>query len=188
IFSVWRLDAATAALAKGLVDTALLAESAGLSGQVCADRVFVTAYDYGATGGGEWDVRQAASLARLAGLPVTEDANSVEFGTSPAPLRCDNAALYSGRYSANHYNDAFGWNPGAIGFHLESASCYDPRGGTNWSANALIHGITVTSGTVAEPYTGLPHADGVFRNLFEGANVADAFLRNTAWLKWTIIN
>ena len=120
---------------------------------------------------------------------MTQDFNTVEFGTSPAPLRCDNAALYAGGYSLNHYNDAFTWNPGAIGFHIDSASAYDPRGGTNWSANALIHGITVTSGAVSEPsQLGLPHPDGVFRNLFEGANAGDAFMRNTMWLKWTIMN
>jgi len=46
IFSVWRLDAATPALAKGLVDKAMLSESAGLSGQVCIDETFSTAtYD-----------------------------------------------------------------------------------------------------------------------------------------------
>ncbi len=107
----------------------------------------------------------------------------------PRPRRCDNAALYTGWYSLNNYNDAFTWSPGAIGFHLDSLSAFTPRGGENWAANALTRGITVTSGAVAEPYLeGLAHADGVFRNLFEGAPVGDAFLRNTAYLKWMIIN
>ena len=190
IYSVWRLDGATAALASGLVDKALAAESGGLSGQVCIDETFATpAADYGISGSADWDLRQGAIFARMAGFAVTQDFNAAEFGTSPAPLRCDNAALYAGGYSYNHYNDAFSWNPGAIGYHLDSASGVDPRGGTNWSSNALIRGITVTSGAVAEPtMQGLPHADGIFRNLFEGANVGDAFMRNTLWLKWTIIN
>ena len=46
----------------------------------------------------DWDLRQAAALARLAGFPVTQDFNTVEFGTSTTPLRCDNAALYAGGY------------------------------------------------------------------------------------------
>jgi hypothetical protein len=59
----------------------------------------------------------------------------------------------------------------------------------SWSANALQRGITVTAGAVDEPYlTGLPHPAGVFRNLFEGATVGDAFLRNTAMLNWQIMN
>ena len=190
IYSVWRLDAATPALAKGLVDKALLAESTGLSGQVCIDEaIATTTSDYGTTGSPDWDLRQAATLATLAGFPVLQDFNTAEFGTSPAPLRCDNAALYAGLYSLNHYNNAFSWNPGAIGFHLDSGSAADPRGGTNWSANAVINGITVTGGTMTEPLLGgLIHPDGLFRTLFEGANVGDAVLRNTKWLKWTILN
>src|SRR5579885_3065256 len=99
IYAVWRLDAPTAALAKGLVDKALLAESTGLSGQVCIDETSsIAPYDYD-NGVPEWDLRMAAQFARLAGFSVTEDQNSAEFGTSPAPLRCDGAALYSGWYS-----------------------------------------------------------------------------------------
>jgi uncharacterized protein (TIGR03790 family) len=87
-----------------------------------------------------------------------------------------------------HYNDAFTWNPGAIGFHLDSASATSPRGAGNWSGGALIKGITVTSGAVAEPFLeGLAHPDQVFLYLFQGANLADAFLRSTRWLKWMIL-
>ena len=44
IYSVWRLDAATPALAQGLVDKAMLAESSGLTGQVCIDEQ-IAVYD-----------------------------------------------------------------------------------------------------------------------------------------------
>ncbi len=191
LYSVWRLDAATSELSKGLVDKAILAEANGLRGQSCFDRRFgnvagLEDWNYGA---GDWDLFRAAEIVRKAGLPVTEDEQEAEFGTAPAPLRCDQAALYAGWYSYNHYNDAFTWATGAIGFHLDSGSALDPRGGANWSANALLRGLTVTSGAVNEPYLeGLPHADGVLRNLFEGANVGDAFLRNTAFLQWMVIN
>lgn len=190
IYSVWRLDGANADLARGLVDKALAAEASGLSGQACFDRrqgeisqVFDSEY-----GAGEWDLHAAAEFARRAGFAVTEDQRDAEFGT-PSTERCPNAALYSGWYALNHYNDAFTWNTGAIGFHLDSLGALDPRGGTNWSANAIVKGITVTSGAASEPYLeGMAHPDGVFRNLFEGANVGDAFLRNTRWLKWKILN
>ena len=190
IYSVWRLDAATAALAKGLVDQAIAAETSGLKGQACLDRrlgPIASVADAG-YGGGDWELRMAAVFAGQAGFSVTEDSNSAEFGTPPAP-NCPNAALYSGWYKLNHYNDAFAWNTGAIGFHLDSASAVDPRGGSNWSANALIKGITVTSGAVSEPFLqGLPQPDGVFRDLFQGAVVGDAFVRHTPWLKWMIVN
>jgi uncharacterized protein (TIGR03790 family) len=190
LYSVWRLDAASVGLAKGLVDKALLAETGGLSGRGCFDLRgnFDGFNDYG-YGSGDWDIHRSAELARAAGFPVTEDFNYEEFGTQPAPLRCDETALYAGWYSLDYYNDAFTWKPGAIGLHTDSLSAYDVRGGTNWSANALIKGITVTSGAIEEPeLEGIAHPDGVFRNLFEGANVGDALLRNTEYLKWMIVN
>ncbi len=191
LYSVWRLDASSADLAKGLVDKALQSETSGLQGQGCFDRRFgpvnkLEDWNYGA---GDWDVLRAADFAKTIGLSVTEDEQEAEFGTAPAPLRCENAALYAGWYAYNNYNDAFTWATGAIGLHLDSGSALDPRGGANWAANALQRGITVTSGAVNEPYLeGLPHADGVVRNLLAGANVGDAFLRNTAFLQWMVIN
>ena len=191
LYSVWRLDAPSAALARGLVDKALQAEASGLSGRGCFDRNrgdinVVNDYSYGA---GDWDIRRSADLARQAGFSVVEDANTAEFGEAPAPLRCDDAALYAGWYSLNNYNDAFTWKPGAIGFHTDSLSAYDLRTGTNWTVNAVIKGITITSGAIDEPFLeGVAHPDGVFRNLFEGANVGDALLRNTEYLKWMIVN
>ena len=191
IYSVWRLDGATQAIAQGLVDKALAAESAGLSGQGCFDRRGgdISQIQDTDVGSGEWDLHRAAGFTAQAGFTVTEDSNAAEFGTAPAPLRCDGAALYSGWYSLNNYNDAFSWNTGAIGFHLDSASAVDPRGGANWSANALIRGITVTSGSVAEPFLeGLPHPDVVYLSLLQGANVGDAFLRAEYALKWMLLN
>ncbi|HME01056.1 MAG TPA: TIGR03790 family protein [Terriglobia bacterium] len=190
VYSVWRLDGANAQLAKDLVDKAIAAETSGLRGQACFDRnrgeiLSVPDWEYGS---GDWDLHMAAEFARETGFAVTEDSHEQEFGTPPAPV-CHDAALYSGWYSLDHYNDAFTWKTGAIGFHLDSSGAKDPRGGTNWSANAIIKGITVTSGAVGEPYLeGMAHPDGVFRNLFEGANVGDAFLRNIRQLKWKILN
>jgi len=186
IYSVWRLDGATPALAEGLVDKAATAEASGLSGQVCIDRnggAINNELDSGSAIH-EWDLHMAAVFAGQAGLTVIEDQNPQEFGTPPAP-NCPNAALFAGWYSLNHYNNAFTWNPGAIGIHLDSLSALDPRSGTNWSANAIINGITATSGVISEPLTqAFPHPDGVFLDLLSGANIGDAILRNTIWLKW----
>ena len=192
IYSVWRLDGGTPALARGLVDNAIKAERQGASGIACIDRRWgndvskMKDADYEA---GEWDLYRAGEMLRRAGLQVVEDTGNTEFGTPPAPARCDGAAFYAGWYSLNHYNDAFRWNPGAIGIHLDSESAADPRGGTNWAANAIKRGITVTSGAVGEPFLpGLPHPDGVVHDMLAGANVGDAFLRSTYWLKWMIVN
>ena len=190
IYSVWRLDGATRALAQGLVDKAIAAETNGLTGRVCIDRIhgaITSILDFDSNEG-EWDLHQAATFSRQAGFTVIEDPNSAEFGTTPAPLTCPNAVLYSGWYSLNHYNNVFTWNTGAIGFHLDSASAANPRSGANWSAYAIINGITVTTGSMNEPYLqGLVRPGGAFRDLFQGANLGDVFLRNTRWLKWMIL-
>ncbi len=192
IYSVWRLDAATPALAEGLVDKAVLAEGTGLTGKACIDRRYgpdmASLGDEGYNAG-DWDLHRAAQFLREKGVPVVEDANGAEFGTPPAPARCDDAIYYAGWYSLNHYNDVFSWRPGALGFHLDSMSLADPRGGSNWGANAIMRGLTVTSGAVDEPFLwGLPHVDGMVHDLLAGANIGDAVLRNTALLRWMIIN
>jgi uncharacterized protein (TIGR03790 family) len=195
-YSVWRLDGATPAIAMGLVDKATQTMN-NASGAACIDRNrgdmnFVLDAGYGA---GDWDLHQAGVFLGQAGFAVTEDPNYDEFGSGAAPAKCpitgDPVGFFSGWYSLDNYNGAsvFNWAPGAIGFHLDSLSAHDPRGGTNWSANALLNGITVTAGAVGEPYLeGLPRPAGVYRNLLEGANVGDAFLRNTRWIKWMIVN
>ena len=191
VYSVWRLDAATPELARGLVDKAMAAEKAGFHGLGCFDRRYYEIQPLKDEGysAGDWDIYRAGQFALEAGIPIVDDNNDEEFGTPPAPLRCDGAVLYAGWYSLDHYNDAFSWNPGAIGIHLDSASATDPRGGKNWAANAVERGITITAGAVDEPFLdGLPHPDGIVRNLLEGADVGDAFLRNTAYLHWMIIN
>ena len=63
------------------------------------------------------DIHKSAEFTRRAGFPVTEDGQRAEFGTAPAPLRCEGAAFYAGWYSSNHYNDAFNGS-GRVGFHL----------------------------------------------------------------------
>ncbi len=189
IYSVWRLDGPTPTAASALVDQATQAMASGPTMVACIDRQNPIANSHDAGyGQGEWDLRRAAQFLSQGGVSVTEDENTVEFGTAPAPLTCPGAGFYSGWYSLAHYNDAFTWAPGAIGFHLDSASLTDPRTPGCWSCTALARGITVTAGSVAEPYLqGLPRPGGVFRNLLEGANVGDAFLRNTRWLKWMMV-
>jgi uncharacterized protein (TIGR03790 family) len=191
LYSVWRLDAPTPKIADALVDKAVSAEAKGATGTTYFDRKYGPIKDVGPvnTGLGDWRFLRAAEFARRAGFRVVEDENLQEFGTQPAPLRCPDAVLYAGWYSYANYNDAFDWANGAIGLHIDSASCLNPRSGRSWCTGALLKGITVTSGAVAEPYLeGLPLPDGLVWDLLHGANVGDAFLRNTRWLRWMVIN
>ena len=191
VYSVWRLDGASDSVARSLVDKAIEAEKTGLSGQACFDRRFgeVTKITQRVYGEGDWDLYRAAQQLKQAGVPVLEDENDAEFGHPPAPPRCDDAIFYAGWYSLNRYNDVFTWKTGAIGYHLDSQSANDIRQGPGWSANALRKGITVTSGAVDEPTIwALPHAGGIVHDILAGANIGDAFLRNTLWLRWNIVN
>ena len=191
IYNVWRLDGPTEAIASALVDHAMQAEAqGGPSGQACIDRRFgdLTNLPDDAYLSGDWDLYQAAVFLQQAGVTVVEDTNGAEFGTAPAPLTCPDTAFYSGWYSYYNYNDAFTWQTGALGWHLDSVAAVNLRGGPAWVPNALLKGITVTTGPVGEPYLqGMVRPGGAFRNLLEGASVGDAFLRNTRWLKWQIV-
>ena len=193
IYSVWRLDGATKEIAMGLVDKATAAMN-NLTGAICIDRNrgdinFVADNRYGA---GDWDLHRAGVIFGQSGFTITEDPIESEFGSGLAPAKCpvdgSPVAFFSGWYSYNNYNGVgvFNFTPGAIGLHLDSAAALDPRSGSNWTANALQNGVTVTAGAMMEPYLeGIPRPAGLAWNLLEGANVGDAFLRNTRWIKWT---
>ncbi len=198
IYSVWRLDGATPALAMALVDNALAAEAAGgpisqspgASANACLDLVVdPTAYGDSGYRLADWDLLRASQFLSATGrFNVITDENGDVFGAPPAP-NCGNTALYAGWYNYGRYNDAFAWNPGSIGWDLDSGALADPRGGVWWGSNALARGVTVTSGPMAEPYLeGLTRPSGAMLDLLRGANVGDAFLRNTRWLKWMILN
>lgn len=182
IYSVWRLDGPSPALANGLVDRAIATELAGGPfGQGCFDwrMSLATNPDLGYTSG-DWDISRASSILRDAGIRTLEDSLDSQM------TACPNAAFYAGWYGLT-YNDVFGWNPGAIGWHLDSSSAYNPRDAGFWAPGAIASGITATSGSLDEPYLeGMVRPSGMFRNLLEGANIGDAFLRNTRWLKWEI--
>ena len=193
LYGVWRLDGPTPEIAQGLVDKAIVAETYGLRGRACFDRnrgLFQVLQEVD-TGylAADWDMYRAAEFTRKMGWDTLEDFVEAEFGTPPAPPQCVEAAFYSGWYSYNNYNDVFTWVPGAIGWHLDSASAFNPRGGANWAANALQRGITVTTGAVEEPFVRpFPKTDQVVRYLFQGANVGDAFLRSTLFKEWQFLN
>lgn len=193
VYNVWRLDAPSKALAKGLVDKAVATERAGglgVGGTAYCDMLAspIGQADSG-TPSGDWDVYRGAEFATTAGLTVVTETTSAEFGNAPAPLTCPNASLYGGWYSLDNYYDVFTWNQGAIGWHLDSLGLANPRGGSNWGSNAVLHGITTTTGAVAEPFLqSIPRVDAAWRMLFAGSNVGDAIFRNTPHLHWNIHN
>ncbi len=198
IYSVWRFDGATPAIAEAQINTAMAATAAGgppisqVSGSpanACVDMTYLpgTAADSGYTTA-NWDLYRVAGFLTAANkFNVVTDSLSTSFGVSPSP-DCLNTGLYVGWYNYGSYNNAFWWDVGSIGWDLDSGALADPRSGPWWGTNAIALGITVTSGAVSEPYLEGIARPAAVRNLLEGANVGDAFLRNTRWLKWMIMN
>jgi uncharacterized protein (TIGR03790 family) len=153
LLMVSRLDAPTPDLARGLVDKALLAEREGLRGIVYFDARGLTPKNPTDTYGHyDQSLREAADFVRReTDYRVVLDNREQTF-TKPGDA--PDVALYIGWYKLRAYEDAFGFKPGAVGYHMASAealSVHDPdeRG---WCKNALGRGITVTLGSVGEPY------------------------------------
>src|SRR5262249_12372564 len=99
IYSVWRLDAPTAAIASALVDQAITAESQGRPfGQACIDELVdpTTSTDFSYRTA-DWDLYRASQFLSASGLTVLLDIQETEFGSPPSPL-CPNTAFYSGWY------------------------------------------------------------------------------------------
>lgn len=198
IYSVWRLDGATVAIAEAQVDNALAATAAGglpisqvlgSPANACIDMTYLPQGDPDSVyTTANWDLYRAAGFLTAANnLKVVVDSLSTSFGVGSSP-NCPNTGLYAGWYNYGAYNDAFSWDRGSIGWDLDSGALVDTRSGPWWGANAIAKGITVTSGPVAEPFLEGITRPAAVRNLLEGANVGDAFLRNTRWLKWMIVN
>jgi hypothetical protein len=210
LFSVWRIDGDSSALAQGLIDQAITAESAGgPAGKVCADTGYTDytvdpeadglSYSYGTSPMVDWDIYRILTVASAGGWTggSAYDNKVVEFGQSGA-ASCSGAAFFGGWYGgAGSRNGTYSWVTGAIGVHVDSYSIGDLRapytGATphgTWGYQELKAGLAATSGVVAEPYVlGNTRTGPLFRNLFvEHARIGDAFLRNTALgVRWMLV-
>jgi uncharacterized protein (TIGR03790 family) len=193
-YVVTRIDGADADAAMDLVDRTEIAESlkGSLTGTVYVDGKMgdtpPSTDAFGSYEWGEWNMWGTRRIFEdLAWYPVVWDGNAEEFGTAPAPEECPDALYYAGWYSYYNYNDAFVWQPGAIGAHLDSCSACDLRSGT-WSAEALKRGITATFGAVNEPYVaGMPEYDQFFLYLTQGADFGEAAYESTVVGLWMMV-
>lgn len=197
IYSVWRLDGATPAIAEAQVDSVIAAEAAGgpisqVNGSPANACIDLDAEPFGLPDSGyttaNWDLYRVSGFLNTANnFNVITDFLETSFGEGSSPL-CPNTALYVGWYNYGTYNNAFSWDQGSIGWDLDSCAISDPRGGPCWGTNAIAFGVAVTSGAMAEPYLEGIARPAVMLSLLQGSNVGDAFLRNTRWLKWMILN
>lgn len=151
IFLVTRLDGPSVAVAGGLADKAIEAETNGLWGRVYIDSRGMTNTEYRL--GDDW-MRATAQLARQAGFETDMDGDANTY-TAGYPM--SHIAFYAGWYDWNlsgpFTRSQVEFMPGAFAYHLHSYSAQVLRS-TNefWVGPLLAKGATCTIGHVYEPY------------------------------------
>ncbi len=185
---VARLDGPTPAIARALVDKAMLAETEGLWGRAYFDLRGLTSGEYKP---GDDMFRGAAADAKKYGFDTVVDNQPELFPTAFPFSQC---AIYAGWYSSE-MNGALAQIPlefmnGAFAYHLHSFSANILRTANNhWAGPLLAKGATVTMGCTEEPYlVGTPDiAVFLSRWMFLGFTMGEAALASQRWLSWQTI-
>ena len=185
LLMVARLDGPSAALARGLVDRALQAETDGLWGRAYFD--LRNTSEPGLKIGDDW-IRGASEICRRLGFETIVDENP---GTFPPSFPMSQIALYVGWYS----QDADGpftqpnveFMPGAFAYHLFSFSALTLRSTTRgWAGPFVAKGATATMGCVDEPYIGGTPDMAAFitRFIYYGFTFGEAAYAGQPVLSW----
>jgi hypothetical protein len=186
---VSRLDAPTPPLAMSLVDRAMETEQRGLTGKAYVDSRGIQ--PDGTVGYGYYDqgLRDLADLMRNhTPYPVVLEDTERRFSQhGEAP----DVAIYAGWYKLRSYEDAFTFNPGAIGYHIasgEAVSIHDPNE-AGWCKNALERGITVTLGPTGEPYVdAFPLPNEFFALMMTGRyTLVESYALTTRYVSWRMV-
>jgi uncharacterized protein (TIGR03790 family) len=185
VLMVTRLDGPTAAIARGLVDKALEAESNGLWGRAYFDLRNTT--EPGFKQGDDW-IRGAAEISRHLGFETVVDEHP---GTFPAGFPMSQIALYIGWYdpdaSGPFAQPTVEFMPGAFAYHLHSTSAETLRSTTlHWVGPFLAKGATISMGCVYEPYLGGTPEVAIFvaRLIYQGFTFGEAAYASQPVLSW----
>ena len=185
LLMVARLDGPTAAIARGLVDKALEAESNGLWGRAYFDLRNIK--DPGFKQGDDW-IRGAAEICQHLGFETVVDDNPATF---PAGFPMDHIALYMGWYDLNVSGPFTQPNvefmPGAFAYHLHSTSAESLRTTTlHWVGPLLAKGATISMGCVHEPFLGGTPDLAAFaaRFIYYGFTFGEAAYASQPALSW----
>lgn len=185
VLMVARLDGPSPEIARALVDKALQAETDGLWGRAYIDLRNTT--EPGLKLGDDW-LRAAAEICRHFGFETIVDQGGATF---PASFPMSHIGFYAGWYTEG-VSGAFTlpkieFMPGAFAYHLHSFSAASLRNtNNNWVAPLLAKGVTITMGTVDEPYLGGTPDIGVFtaRLLFSAMTFGEAACAAQNALSW----
>ncbi|MFN8390699.1 MAG: TIGR03790 family protein [Bdellovibrionota bacterium] len=184
-----RLDGPTVTSVKKMIDQSIEAETNGLHGRVYFDARGMKA-DTSGYGLYDQSLRDAADLFDDAtDFKVKLDNKDDRRFSSPGDA--PDVALYSGWYKLRNYEDAFSFNPGAVGYHIaseEAVNLHDPDE-KGWCKNAIEHGITATIGASSEPYVDtfpLPHE--FFGLLATGRyTLAEVYALTSPYMSWRMM-
>ncbi len=182
VLMVSRIDASTARVARRMIDDAVAAEPAGLSGTIYLD-----ARGLRNEGMGVYDqnLRDLGTLLwRNTNITTRVDNRAEVYGRG----KCPQTMLYCGWYNLRKYVDAFQFVPGAVAFHIasfEAVSLKDPRE-QGWCKGLLQHGAAATLGPVAEPYLeSFPRPKEFFGLLLTGRfTLAECFAYTSPFNSW----
>jgi len=185
VLMVTRLDGPNASIARGLVDKALEAEKSGLWGRAYFDLRKTTDPAYKA---GDDMLRSAAEICWRFGYETVTDEEPATFS---AAFPMSQIAFYAGWYSEN-VNGPFTqpnveFMPGAFAYHLHSFSANSLRTTSrHWVGPLLAAGVTITMGTIDEPYLSTTPDMGVFtsRFLLGGLTFGEAAYSSQPVLSW----
>ncbi len=188
VVMVARLDAPTPELARRLVDQAMTAEQHGLAGKFYVDAQGLKP-NAGSYGFYDQSLRDLAALVRrTTSYEVRLDDTPQRFSQ---PGQAPDVALYIGWYRLRYYEDAFSFNPGAIGYHIasgEAVSLHEPTE-LGWCKNALQHGITATLGSIGEPYLdSFPAPKDFVGLLLTGRySLVEAYYLTSRYVSWRMV-
>jgi uncharacterized protein (TIGR03790 family) len=181
---VGRLDGPDPATVRRMVTDALRVERFGLHGRAYFDARNIQEEGYKA--GDDW-IRDAAEVLREVGFETELDEQPATWGEKD-PVT--DAAIYAGWY-AHHVSGPFAredfrFQPGALAYHIHSASGASVRTKTlYWVGPLLAKGAAATMGNVYEPYLALtPHVNVFFRRLLAGATFLEAAYASVPVLSW----
>ena len=185
ILLVSRLDGPSPAIAKGLVDKALAAETNGLWGRAYIDTRGLATND--AYYLGDLTLMASSEVVRRAGWELVLDDKPATFS---AGFPMSQIAVYAGWYdtqvSGPFTRPGVEFQPGAFAYHLYSYNASNIRSTNSWVGMLLAQGATCTMGSVDEPY--LPGAPdiSVFLNrlLYRGFTFAEAAYAAQTSLSW----
>jgi len=188
VLMVTRLDGPSPAIAKGLVDKAMEAETNGLWGRAYIDSRGITNGGYRL--GDDW-MRATAELTRQLGFETEIDEKPTSF---PASYPMSQIGIYAGWYeqgvSGPFARPEVEFVPGAFAYHLHSFNAHVLRTATeHWTGPLLAKGATITFGSVEEPYLigTVDFATFCSRFIFLGFSFGEAAYAAQNMLSWQTI-